>query len=288
MKHLTLFLLMALSFAFVDSYGQEDTTYADTVKYWTYSGMASINFSQTSFSENWQAGGESSVAGLGLFNLAAKYKKNKSAWDNVLDIKYGLTKQKSYKDPRKSDDNFEVLSKYGYEAFEHWYYSATLNFKTQMTNGYKDGNPDSAVISKALAPAYILLYLGMDYKPNDHFSLVLAPVAGKITIVNDDQLSNEGRFGVEPGEKARFEFGGLIKSTYTKEILKNVNLSSKLGMFFNYLDDPQLDIDWELMINMKISKFLSTNIVTQLVYDKDQVDEVQFKEMLGVGLTYTF
>ncbi|MBN2610931.1 MAG: DUF3078 domain-containing protein [Bacteroidales bacterium] len=288
MKHLSLLLLMAISCVFVNSNAQEGLAPEDTVKHWTYTGLASINFSQTSFSENWQAGGESSVAGLGLFNLTAKYKKNRSAWDNVLDIKYGLTKQKSNKDPRKSDDNFEILSKYGYKAFEHWYYSATFNFKTQMTNGYKEANPDSAVISKALAPAYILLYLGMDYKPNDNFSLVIAPVTGKITIVNDDQLSAEGRFGVEPGENSRFEFGGLLKSTYTKEVLKNVTLASKLGLFYNYLDDPQLDVDWELLVNMKINKFLSANIVTQLIYDKDQVDEVQFKEILGVGLTYTF
>ena len=39
---------------------------------------------------------------------------------------------------------------------------------------------------------------------------------------------------------------------------------------------------------MKINQFLSTNVVTQLIYDKDQVDKVQFKEIIGIGLTYKF
>jgi hypothetical protein len=268
-------------------YSQQDTLQVDTLKFWKYSGTVSLNFSQTEFSDSWQAGGEKSFAGLGLFNISANYKKNKSTWENVLDLKYGLLKL-GENSPKKTDDNFEISSKYGFKASKTWYYSANLNFKTQMAEGHKDGNPDSAVISKLLAPAYILISLGMDYKPNDDFSLFLSPLSGKITIVNDDSLSNAGRFGVEPGKKSRFEFGGMLKTTYVKEVLKNVTLNSRLSFFYNYLDDSQLDIDWEVLLNLKINKFLSTNIVSEIVYDKDQIDKVQFKEIIGVGLTYKF
>jgi hypothetical protein len=204
----------------------------------------------------------------------------------VLDIKYGLTKQGD-EDMQKTDDNFEILSKYGYQASEKWFYSAMFNFKTQMTDGKDESNPDS-VISKLFAPAYMLASLGMDYKQGDVFSLFLAPVSGKITMVFDDNFSDEGRFGVDPGKKMRAEFGALIKSTFVKEVLKNVTIHSKLGLFYNYLEDPQVDVDWEMLVNMKINRFLSTNIVAQLIYDKDQVDEVQFKEIIGIGLTYEF
>ena len=286
MNRLFLIILAALPTMFVQVSGQQDTVKADTVRNWNIAGEASLNFSQTSFSKNWQAGGQSSIAGLGLFNVSAKYAKNKSAWESSLDIKYGLTKQ-GEEDLRKTDDNFEILSKYGYQAAENWFYSAMFSFKTQMTDGKHESNRDS-VISRFLAPGYILTSLGMDYKQGDVFSLLLAPVTGKLTMVFDDTFSDEGRFGVDPGEKIRLEFGASIKSTFVKEILKNVTLNSKLGMFYNYLEDPQIDIDWEMLVNMKINQFLSTNVVTQLIYDKDQVDKVQFKEIIGIGLTYKF
>ena len=286
MNRLFLIILAALPTMFVQVSGQQDTVKADTVRNWNIAGEASLNFSQTSFSKNWQAGGQSSIAGLGLFNVSAKYAKNKSVWESSLDIKYGLTKQ-GEEDLRKTDDNFEILSKYGYQAAENWFYSAMFSFKTQMTDGKHESNRDS-VISRFLAPGYILTSLGMDYKQGDVFSLLLAPVTGKLTMVFDDTFSDEGRFGVDPGEKIRLEFGASIKSTFVKEILKNVTLNSKLGMFYNYLEDSQIDIDWEMLVNMKINQFLSTNVVTQLIYDKDQVDKVQFKEIIGIGLTYKF
>lgn len=286
MKRLFLVILPALSVMFFRVSGQQDTVMSDTVKYWNYSGLASLNFSQTSFSKNWQAGGQSSLAGLGLFNVSAKYAKNKSAWESGLDIKYGLTKQGS-DDVRKTDDNFEILSKYGYQATENWFYSGMFSFKTQMTDGKDESNRDS-VISRLMAPAYMQISLGMDYKQGDVFSLLLAPVTGKLTMVFDETFSDEGRFGVDPGKKARYEFGASIKSTFVKEIIKNVTVNSKLGMFYNYLEDPQVDVDWEMLVNMKINQFLSTNVVAQLIYDKDQVDEVQFKEIIGIGLTYKF
>ena len=286
MRHLSFIILFAIPVTLTEVSGQQDTVQSDTVKYWNFAGEASLNFSQTSFSKNWQAGGQSSIAGLGLFNASAKYAKNKSAWESSLDVKYGLTKQGD-EDLRKTDDNFEILSKYGYQAAENWFYSAMFSFKTQMTDGKHESNRDS-VISRLLAPGYILASLGMDYKQGDVFSLLLAPVTGKLTMVFDDTFSDEGRFGVDPGEKIRLEFGASIRSTFVKEILKNVTLNSKLGMFYNYLDDPQIDIDWEMLVNMKINQFLSTNVVAQLIYDKDQVDKVQFKEIIGIGLTYKF
>jgi hypothetical protein len=286
MKRLSIVILIAVAVSWSEITGQQDTLQPDTLKFWNFSGMASLNFSQTSFSKNWQAGGQSSIAGLGLLNYTAKYAKNKSSWDNILDVKYGLTRLAD-DDTRKTDDNFEILSKYGYKAFEKWYYSAMFDFKTQMTDGKHEANRDS-VISKLMAPGYILAALGIDYKEGDVFSLFLSPVTGKITFVLDDTFSDEGRFGVDPGSKTRFELGALLKSIFVKEILKNVTVNSKLGLFYNYLDDPQIDVDWELLLNMKINQYISANVLTQLIYDKDQVDEVQFKEIFGIGLTYNF
>ena len=273
-------------------------------------GIFAVNLAQTSLT-NWAAGGQNSFAVNGLLSTFANYKMDKSVWVNSLDIGYGLLKQGST-GYRKTDDKFDFLSKYGYEAFKNFYYAALLNFKTQMAPGYKYTDTSRDKISDLFSPAYLLVALGLDYKPSDHFSAFIAPITGKLTIVTDQRLSDAGAFGVNPGNKTLAEFGGYIRAIYTKndfkkEFLKNVSFTSKIDLFSNYLKNPQnIVINWETLIAFKVNKFISANINTQLVYD-DKIlipidrngngtiesgegvrSKIQFKEILGVGFSYNF
>ena len=59
-----------------------------------------------------------------------------------------------------------------------------------------------------------------------------------------------------------------------------------------------VDVNWDVLINMKINKYLSATLNTTLKYDNDVKtfnDEgekhgakVQFKEVLGIGVAYNF
>jgi DUF3078 family protein len=268
---------------------------ADSLKPWKFTGETSLSFSQVSLS-NWAAGGESSMGGNSFLKLAGVYTKDRNMWENKLDLAYGLLKQGD-EGMRKTDDKMFFSSSYGYKASKNWYYNAILSFKSQFTDGYKYPN-DSVEISRFLAPAYILAGIGMDYKPNDKFSMMISPIANRITIVNDDTLSAHGAYGVDPGKKSRWEFGGSFIINIKRELVKNVSLTSKLELFTNYADNPQnVDINWEVFINMKINEFLSANISTSLIYD-DEVSitdkdgktgpRTQFKEVFGIGLSYKF
>lgn len=302
-----LFSIVAASVLYTTAMAQDATT-PDTTgaaqaepKFWTTGGITNINFSQTALS-NWAAGGQNSIAANGLVSLFAKYKKGKSTWDNTLDVGYGVVKQEGL-DLQKSDDRIEFTSKYGQFAFTNWFYSALLNFRTQMAPGYKYPD-DSTKISDLLAPAYITLALGMDYKPNDNLTLLFAPLTGKITIVNDDTLSAAGAFGVEPGEIVRYEFGASFTGAYKITVMKNVDFQTKLNLFSNYIENPEnIDVNWETLIAMKINKFLTASITTNLIYDDDidiSVDNnddgvidaigprTQFKEVLAVGVSFKF
>jgi hypothetical protein len=280
---------------------------ADSILGWKKGGVFALNLAQTSLT-NWAAGGQNSFAVNGLLSTYANYKNGKSVWVNSLDMGYGLLKQGST-GYRKTDDKFDLLSKYGYEAFKNFYYAALLNFKTQMAPGYTydDAASTKTRISGLFAPAYLLAALGLDYKPSDHFSAFIAPLTGKITFVENKQLSDAGDFGVKPGQKSLSEFGGYLRAVYTKndfktEFLKNVTFSSKVDLFTNYLKNPQnVVINWETLLAFKVNKFLSASINTQLVYDdkikvpvirngvaKSIGSLIQFKEILGVGFAYTF
>lgn len=287
MKKNTLLFLILLQLSFV-GYSQEekDTTY------WDLGGMSSITFSQVSLT-NWAAGGENSLSGNLFVNLFAKYNKEKSSWENNLDIGYGLVKQGD-EDTRKSDDRIDFSSKYGRKATKTLYYSALFNFKSQMTKGYL--YPQDSVISNFMAPGYFLISLGMDYKPGDHFSLYVSPLTDKMTVVNDKILAES--YGLEEGKTVRSEIGGYLKMMFQKDVIENVNFLTKLDLFSNYADNPQnIDVSWEVVIAMKINKFLTANFSTHLIYDDDiMIDDgkgdlsprVQFKEVFGVGLSFKF
>ena len=274
---------------------------ADTTKIWKKGAVVGINLSQTSLT-NWQGGGQNSLAANALFSGFTNYKKGRNVWDNSLDLAYGLLQQGSAK-LIKSDDKIDFNSKYGRYAFKHWYYSALVNFKSQMAPGYNYPN-DSIVISRFLAPAYLLASIGLDYKPNDHFTMYISPITQKTTIVNDSKLNALGAFGVDTGKVIRSEYGAYVRIQYQKDIFTNVNLKTKIELFSNYAETPQnIDVNWETLLAMKVNKYISATFSTTLIYDdniKIPIDKnndgvieksgprVQFKEVLGVGLSYKF
>lgn len=287
-------LLILLLLLPVLSYAQEQS---DSLKYWKKSGLISANFSQVSLT-NWAAGGQSSMSGVFMFNYLANYKKDSLSWDNYIDLRYGFLKEDE-SDLTKSSDRIEFNSKVGYATGRGWNYSGLVNFKSQFAPGYNYPRvPGDELISKFLAPAYINIALGMDYK-TEVMSLFISPATGKFTIVGDDALSAAGGFGVEPGERFRAEFGGSVRFAAKKEIVKNVTAQTKLDLFSNYFNNPgNIDVDWTFMLNMKVNEWLSANLLTQLIYDDDikiynpktdnSAPMVQFMEMFGVGLSVKF
>lgn len=274
---------------------------------WKKGGMGSINFNQVALS-NWAAGGENSMSGAAFLSLFANYAKDRLSWDNQLDLAYGLLKSGDAK-VRKNEDKIDLNSKVGYKvsANSKFYYTFLFNFKSQFANGY-DYKNDTLLkypISKFLAPGYLLYSIGIDYKPDDAFSLYLSPLTGRTIIINDDMLSQAGAFGVDPGKKSLTQLGAYLRAMYKKDVFTNVNFQTKLELFSNYLDNPQnIAVNHEILIAMKVNKFITANIGTQMIYDDiipvtviketSGVKEaktgprLQFKEVFGIGLSYKF
>jgi len=290
MKKILILLLLVPMFSFAQ-------VPADTVKYWKRSGDFSANFSQVSLT-NWAAGGQSSMSGEFLMNYLADYKKDSLSWDNYIGLQFGFLKEDK-NDFTKSSDRIELNSKVGYATGKNWNYAGLVNFKSQFAKGYNyPRTPNDSPISEFLAPAYINLALGMDYK-REFMTLFLSPVSGKFTIVNNDSLSLAGEFGVDPGKKFRSELGASVRFAAKKEIFKNVTFQTKLDLFSNYFDNfGNIDVDWTMILNLKVNEWLSANLLTQVIYDDDiKIEDsetgkkspmVQFMETFGVGLSFKF
>lgn len=306
MKNLILVLLVIAGFSSMAQTTEAEealtTQNKDTVMGWKKGGLINISASQVSLT-NWAAGGANSISLNGILNLYANLKREKFTWENSLDVGYGIIKQGDA-DWFKSDDKIDFTSKYGRKLKKSLYLAGLVNFRTQMDRGFNSPG-DTVAISNLMAPGYGLAALGLEYKPNDRFGVFIAPVTGKFTFVLDESLSNAGAFGVEKGESLRTELGGYLRAIYNHpDIVKNVNFTTRLELFSNYLEDPSvLDVNWETLIGMKVNKFLTVSLNTVLIYDQD-IDiitgknddqgqpiigpRVQFKEVLGVGLSYQF
>ncbi|OQX75192.1 MAG: hypothetical protein B6D64_12125 [Bacteroidetes bacterium 4484_276] len=304
MKKLTLFLFGFLLFGFI-SQAQND---ADTA--WKTGADFSLMFSQTSFT-NWAQGGENNLTINGFADFYARYEKGKVKWENMLSLAYGQTKT-GKQDFRKNEDKIDLLSAYGIKASDKWYYTANFNFKSQFAEGFDYHDDDTLKpqkISNFLAPAYISLGLGMEYRPKDYFSIYMSPATARWIIVNDQDLADAGAFGVEKayiddngtfihGETSKFELGAYLRFMFVKDIVKNVNLSTKLELFSDYLNNPQnIDVNWDTKINMTINSWLMASFGLQMVYDDDTPitdkdgntgPRTQIKQLLSVGLNYKF
>ncbi|MGI8893768.1 MAG: DUF3078 domain-containing protein [Bacteroidia bacterium] len=289
MKTLLLFFIVIFTANVVIAQDAGDTTLG-----WHRNGITSISFNQISLS-NWAEGGEGSLSLLAIFNYNANLRRENAQWDNSLDFGYGFVKTGDDQS-RKSEDRMDLVSKYGYRAFKNWFYTARFNFKSQFAPGYNYPN-DSVIASEFFSPAYILLAVGLDYKPSDMFSFMFSPATGKITIVNNQTLANAGAFGVqpavindfgeiiEPGENVRTEFGASVATQFQIKFLENIVFKSSLDLFNNYTDEikenrSHIDVDWQTLLSFKINKYFSTTFATQLIYDHD-IDIPIYEEING-------
>lgn len=280
--------------------------------YWRKGGFTSLTFSQVSLT-NWAAGGQNSVAINGNVGLFANRVKGRGKWENSLDLAYGLIKQDDAAFA-KSNDLINLVTKYGYRIKNNsgkWFYSALMDFRTQF---YEGVDAERKFISDFMAPGYLVTSLGVSYDPNDKLSFNYQPLTAKFTFVNDQTLANQGAYGVEgavfdtdgvtvltPGKNLRTEFGSFFRVKYKNDIFE-----SRLELFTNYKRGfGSTDFNWQNSLVLQLTKILSMNVFTHLIYDDDILiekddngngtiedneikDRVQFKSVLGVGLTYQF
>ena len=266
----------------------------DTIpKVWKTGGIFTLNVAQGTLS-NWVGGGDKfTLSVLGFLNLYAFYKEGRHVWDNNLDLGYGFTKTTSLGE-RKADDRIDLYSKYGYEIAPKWYLSGLLNFRTQFAKGYrysKDSlDRDVKTLSSAsFAPAYLLLSVGIDYRPVDYFSVFISPLTERLLFVTNDSLSSVGAYGVDPGKKVKSEIGAFLSAKFNKEVAKNIVYTSRLDLFSNYKRNPQnVDLYFTNVLAMKVNRFISANITLDLLYDDDAIKKLQVRELFGAGFSAKF
>jgi hypothetical protein len=271
---------------------------------WKSKYEASLGFSQTSFT-NWSAGGENAMAINGMLNIYEMYAKDKVFWTNYLGLAYGKNIQQTEPKVRKTNDKINFLTKGGINAWHNWDYAGLFEFKSQFDKGFNYPN-DSVLVSKFMAPGYLQLSIGMNYKPVAYFAVFISPIGARLTIVNDTSLTNTrdpegniiGAYGIKGDNSTLWQIGGSVNAVFKKDIMKNVNFMSKLDLFSDYRHNPQnIIIGWENNILMKVNKYISLSLASMLIYDDNIpfIDKegnphgarTQFRETFAIGFAYS-
>lgn len=285
-------LIWMAVFSFTISSSQETKKKISDTTYWSISGKNKILFNQSAFS-NWVARGENTVAGNVAVDYVFNYKRNKWVWNNRVITSYGLTKIKSTEFVKKTDDVINLHTLLGYKAEKNWFYSILVNFKTQYTKGYKygkdgDGNQIRSEYTKFLSPGYLLIGPGMLWEKNANLKLNIAPATSKFVFVDADfTLPNNAYFGVKEGENLRYELGFNASFLYKFKLMENITMENMSALYSNYLEDPwNIDINYTMIIAMKVNKIFTSNLIFQAIYDDNAYQGFQIREVFGIGLNY--
>ena len=269
----------------------------DIPEKWKNSGNALFLVNQSSFS-NWTSGGQSSISGTLKIDYNFNFSDNGWDWDTKVISNFGLNKISGSDFLKKTDDRIEINSvlgkKFNNDIIGRWSYSSFFNFQTQFAKCYRfgkdaNGNPNRTEKSRFFSPATVQLGVGMYWKKSKNLWVNVAPMTGKLILVNrrftENLNENQTFFGVKKGGNSRFELGASVRSYYKSEIFENVTMENRLSLYSDYLDRPQnIDFDCTFNFIMKVNQYVSTNLIFQFVYDDNEIKRVQVREVLGVGL----
>lgn len=270
-------------------------------KFWYLKSELGFTVNQNTFI-HWARGGNNNIALTTEVKSWANYAKGNIKWDNYFWFVYGVQKTELLS-LRKSADRTYVVSNLSHKAFKKFDYTFGTTFDTQGFKGYAYPN-DSVPVSKFMAPAVLNMSLGMTYKPNPKLTINLYPIAGKLTFVLDTAMIDQTRFGLKADQRMGSQLGARVIINHSTVLFKNVNMQNFLELFSNYIDHPEkVYFDWRLALQLKVNKYISTSIQTEMIYDdrtiiplyeiqdgkKVKVGEgkrVQFSELLGIKFTY--
>jgi hypothetical protein len=272
--------------------------------FWKFSGTVGLKISQTQL-VNWAAGGNSNFAGIAYANLTLNYKKKKIAWDTNLDTDFGVLYSSDFTDYpwRKANDKINFKTTFGYEISPStqtnsmWFVAANGTFKSQYMPGYNyPGDGSKVKISDWLSPSYTELSAGVNWKWKELLSVYYSPLAGLITTCTDSIL--RPAFGVPVDQKLSASLGMTFSIGVMYDGVKNLKILSTLQLYTPYTDKEQkfgnFNVDWDIMITYQFLKVLNVSLTTNLrYYHKVMFPEapfrrVQFQEILGLGVAYSF
>ena len=258
---------------------------------WTSKANSLVQFSQNYVSNNWYQGGSQNIAVLGILTGQLNYDNKKNIqWDNNAEWRVGFNSVDgdTLRILNTNDDIFKINSKLGIKAGGNCVYSVAVDFSTQLFHNYKAIN-STVMKASFLTPVRLNIGVGLDYKYKKLFSLMVSPVSYKYIYVNDNVNVNPNLFGIAKDENVLSEIGSSFRAQFSYAPVREIQIDSRLSFYTNY---EKVEVDWEIVSNFTINRYLSTRLSLNPRYDNTLIlatgekAKLQFKELLSFGFSY--
>ncbi|HNX12166.1 MAG TPA: DUF3078 domain-containing protein [Paludibacteraceae bacterium] len=260
-------------------------------RYWNPKATALMQFTQNYISQNWYQGGNSNLAILNILSGELNYDNKKDVqWENKMEWRAGFNSVvgDTIRKISTNDDLLRYTSKFGLKASGNWYYSVSGDFSTQLFDTYKAIN-STQYKARLLTPFRANVGIGMDYKYKKLLSLMIAPLSFKYIYANDTANVNPNLFGIEKGKNQLRQVGSSFRAQLNYSPSRQWQLDSRLTFYTDY---KKVEIDWEMVSNLSVNRFMSVRIALNPRYDntvilkKGENARLQFKQLLSVGFSY--
>jgi hypothetical protein len=270
---------------------------------WKNSVDLGLNLTQNSYSDNWAGGETGNISWVSLANgIFEKQYSPKFNFKNTSKLQFGQThvqdvQSKDWQRPTKSTDKIDIenIGRLTLQAWVDPY--VAFRIESQFLDASYEPfkrlfNPmlltESAGIARTLHARdkdQFLTRLGFSFREN--INRVIGPsAADTASETTSTETSTDG--GIESVTDAQFKLAANIGYVGKLTLFKALFFSKEDDFAGTPAEDywKAVDINLENGLSVAISKYVSLNLYTQLLYDK-QVDlKGRFKETFALGLTY--
>ena len=271
---------------------------------WKMDADMSLTLSQSAFSDNWAGTELSNITWLANANASAeKQLKNWLHNRNTMKLAFGQTHlqkedangDKYWEAPEKTTDKIDVESVMRF-TLQSW---VDPFLAARMESQFLDLSQESADNTRFVNPMLFTETAGImrTFVNTEQILFNTRLGAALRQNVNRDQITDSSTMDKETSTTMD---GGLeLVSELKKQINAPVQSTfrSRLQVYqalFNSKEDDlptddwkSPDMVWENTLTTKLFGMISANLIFEMRYDKEQVHEMQWKQMLGLGLSYT-
>lgn len=288
---------------------------------------AGLNGSLSNFNSKWQNvnGNTNSYTALSNLLFTHQYKKAHFTLDNKATAKLGATN--NGEGWVKSQDEWFISTAPAYKINDRWNFGAQMSLRSQFANGIDaDRNRTSRFFAPAyfdvsLGFTYICPNEKFPIKIN------LSPISMSAVYVESNTVRSvffNKKFGskdpalltpedqntpycygltLENGD-SRYEGGSSVQFDFDRTFGKKeiFRYRTTLYSFFGWINEVIQQtsknshlyahiaptIRWEHTLDIKATKYFSTQFYFQMYYNEAQISSLQTQIVLGVGLSYTF
>lgn len=136
---------------------------------WIHHFQSSVQFSQVYVSENWYKGGNSNLNLVSdqQYSINLNDLSKKLLFENSVQWRLNINNapDEDSRSIRINEDLFQINSTFGVKAFNKWYYTTSLYYKTQIFNNFKVNTDER--ITEPFSPSEFNMGVGMTYQHKD-------------------------------------------------------------------------------------------------------------------------